>query len=497
MTAGQLSPLADADQRLRTLEGQVRHQIEITEHPTRPWARTSGDGVVPVLIVGAGQAGLAAAFGLRRKGIGDVVVVEQTEPGRAGPWATFARMHTLRSPKDARWPTWDVPAASPRAWFEARYGAVAWEHIEYFPTADWFAFLEWYRRVLAIDVRFGTAVTSIVGADDGRALAVTITGARTTEVVRVGRVVLATGLEGAGGRQVPEVIGQLPPGLWSHTHDDIDFAALRGRRVGILGAGTGAFDNAATALDHGAASVTVHMRRTEMPGVNPYRWMEIPPILEHYPAFTDEQKWLFNERLSRIDQPATQAAVWRCFDFPAFALRYGSPWLSTQVDGDQIVATTPDGTCRYDFIIAATGVAVDLRQRPELARLAGDIALWGDRYTPPAGTEFRSLSSYPYLTDNYAFTSKSGEHAAALGRIHLFNRGARLSSGVLSHQVSGLAGGTDRLVSGLTREIVAERAGEFLEEFLSYDTSAGVVVGPRTPLEESDSRVVTVTETAA
>ncbi|MGL1765620.1 hypothetical protein ACSTIG_23675, partial [Vibrio parahaemolyticus] len=74
-------------------------------------------------------------------------------------------------------------------------------------------------------------------------------------------VVLATGIEGAGGRHVPALLDGLPADRVHHTHDAIDFAALAGKRIGILGAGTGAFDNAATALEHGAASVDVHMRR--------------------------------------------------------------------------------------------------------------------------------------------------------------------------------------------------------------------------------------------
>ena len=50
-----------------------------------------------VLIVGAGQSGLAIAFGLMRSQVSRVLLVDKAERGREGPWRTYARMHTLRT----------------------------------------------------------------------------------------------------------------------------------------------------------------------------------------------------------------------------------------------------------------------------------------------------------------------------------------------------------------------------------------------------------------
>ena len=64
MTAGEIPDLA-------ALEARVAHDLAVTAYPTKPWLRpTAGpDGahVYDVIIVGAGQSGLAAAFGLRRR----------------------------------------------------------------------------------------------------------------------------------------------------------------------------------------------------------------------------------------------------------------------------------------------------------------------------------------------------------------------------------------------------------------------------------------------
>ena len=47
----------------------------------------------------------------------------------------------------------------------------------------------------------------------------------------------------------------LPARAYAHSADDIDFRRLAGKRMGVLGVGASAFDNAATALEAGAARV--------------------------------------------------------------------------------------------------------------------------------------------------------------------------------------------------------------------------------------------------
>ncbi|SDZ31349.1 FAD-dependent oxidoreductase [Herbiconiux ginsengi] len=473
-------PLPDAPARLARLSREAHKQASISDYPTPPW-NTNHQAGTSVLIVGGGQAGLVTAYGLRRKGIAGVLVVDAAPEGSAGPWDTYARMHTLRTPKDIKWPTWGVPAASPRAWFDARYGEDAWERIDQFPTADWHAFLEWYRISMGITVRFDTTVTEISGGSGNSPFRVGVRhhdGSRHT--VTAQRVVLATGLEGAGGRNIPrELFAGIPTDRYAHTHDRIDFAALAGQRIGVLGGGTGAFDNAATALEAGAASAVVHLRRPAMPTVSPYRWMEFPGIIEHYASFTDEQKWAFNVHLSRVDQPATQNAIWRAFAFETFAFRCASPWNSATWTGEEIVVRTPQGEERYDFVIAATGISVDVSQRPELSDLAEHIMLWRDRLAPELIELMPHLGAYPYLDEHFGLRSADAGHEQRLRRIHLFNHGARLSTGVLSHQISGLYGGVRRLVDGIADGFFRDASSALLEQFLGFDTPAGVVIGPR------------------
>lgn len=59
----------------------------------------------------------------------------------------------------------------------------------------------------------------------------------------------------------------VPRQLYAHTSEPIDFDALRGKRVAILGGGASAFDNAQHALGRGAGEVHVYVRRQELPKV--------------------------------------------------------------------------------------------------------------------------------------------------------------------------------------------------------------------------------------
>lgn len=80
------------------------------------------------------------------------------------------------------------------------------------------------------------------------------------------KVVLANGIDGSGRWDVPEIIrSQVAPHLYAHTHDPINFDTLAGKRIGILGAGASAFDNAIVALESGASEAHLFFRREQYP----------------------------------------------------------------------------------------------------------------------------------------------------------------------------------------------------------------------------------------
>src|SRR5277367_2840049 len=88
---------------LPALSARVRHELDMLAYPAVPWVKPRGLGgdkkVYDVLIVGGGQSGLTIATGLMREGITNVLCVDRNPEGFEGPWETFARMGTLRTPK--------------------------------------------------------------------------------------------------------------------------------------------------------------------------------------------------------------------------------------------------------------------------------------------------------------------------------------------------------------------------------------------------------------
>ena len=136
---------------LAALEAQVRRDIALTAHPRAEWMKENfrgGKPVLDVLIVGAGQSGLATAFQLIRERVRNILVIDRAPKGKEGPWVTFARMPTLRSPKDQTGPDLDVPSLTFQAWYEAQHGAQAWADLGLIASKDWQDYLVWYRKVL-------------------------------------------------------------------------------------------------------------------------------------------------------------------------------------------------------------------------------------------------------------------------------------------------------------------------------------------------------------
>ena len=94
-------PVATPPQGLAALEARLRQDLSWLEIPAKNWVTprlVDGQPVLDVAVVGGGMAGLAAAASLKHLGI-NAPIFDQAPEGYEGPWATTARMETLRSPK--------------------------------------------------------------------------------------------------------------------------------------------------------------------------------------------------------------------------------------------------------------------------------------------------------------------------------------------------------------------------------------------------------------
>jgi cation diffusion facilitator CzcD-associated flavoprotein CzcO len=463
-----MEPRTAETEALAALEARVRFELACIDHPAAGW-RPATDPVLDVLIVGAGQSGLAVAFQLLRDKVTNIGVVDRAAAGREGPWRTFARMPALRSPKSMNGPDLGVPALTYRAWHEARFGAEDWRDLDLIPKELWADYLDWFRRVLALPVENGVEVTRLV--DAGGHVAATLRSAGGGErVVHARRVVLATGLDGLGRWTMPAPLAGLPADRRAHAADAIDFAALAGRRVAVVGAGASAADNAATALEAGAREVVMLCRRSELQRVQPYRWLTWTGFLRHLSDLDDRWRWRFMRHIMALRESFPQPTWDRCARHANFRLLTGAPIASARVTADGSLAlATPRGVVEVDVVIAGTGVDVDPATRPELAELAPFIASWADRYTPEPGEADGRLARYPYLAADYSFTEKEPGTAPILSQIHVFNFGATMSFGPSGSSINAMTIAVPKLVAGITRGLFTADIEAHWQSLLAYD----------------------------
>lgn len=457
---------------LTALERRVAEDLERTAYPQSDWVppRDGPDGrrILDVLVVGGGQGGLAVAHGLLRARVANFRIVDRADRGREGPWLTYARMATLRSPKEVNGPDLDMPSLTFRAWFEARRGAAAWDALGKIAREDWAEYLLWLRRVLGLQVENRVAFERV--EPEGGHLRATLRhlDEDRTEEVRARKLVLATGIEASGGWWTPPAVAALDRRLWAHTGDDIDFPALAGRRVAVLGAGASAFDNAAAALEAGAASVTVFCRRPELQRVQPFKWLSFPGFLGHFVELDDAWRWRFMNHLLTLREAFPRETWERAARHPGFRLQTGAGWQGCAAAGDAVRIDTPKGGFEADFLIVGTGFDIDLARRPEMAGWAGHVALWGDRYAPPPGEANPRLARYPYLGASCELQEKAPGTAPWLRHIRLFTYATTVSLGPSGASINAMKFAVPRLVSGIVRDLFLEDVGTHWESLQAY-----------------------------
>jgi len=464
---------------LPALEAELARQLVLIDHGGAEWTRphVSPDGHVhDVVIVGGGQSGLAVAFGLLRERVSNILVIDESPEGFEGPWETYARMITLRTPKELNPIDFGLPALSYRAWWEAQHGADGWAAVGKIARGDWMAYLRWYRRVLALPVRNDTRLEAIEPLGDG--LHRLHLAGQAPLLAR--KVVLATGIQGGGEWHVPAMIGDaLPRSLYAHTSEPIDFVALKGKRIGILGGGASAFDNANAALTAGVGEAHVFIRRKVLPRINPIRFMEQVGFTGRYPALDDSEKYAVMASFLGHNQPPTNDTFERAAAWPGFDLHLGAPWLSVAAHGGAARVTTPQGEHDFDFVILSTGLLSDPGLRPELKLVGDKIARWADRFTPPPGSANALIDAHPYLGPAFELLPRDSADADALHGLFAFNYSALISLGLSASALSGLRTALPRVVKGITDQLFLDDRAALVADLIAYDEAEFLGEWPR------------------
>ncbi len=459
--------------RLSALAREARRDLDSLKHPNRRWLPNAidpdGAPIDDVVIVGGGQSGIITAAALRREGVDNIAILERATPGNAGPWSTFARMAELRTPKELVGSELGIPSLSVRRWFEATHGPAAWDAIERIPTADWKAYLDWFADTTDAPVEHGVEVTGVRPADDGLVLVETVS-AGVPSVRRARAVVLTTGFDGAGAWRVPDFISRsLTADRYDHSNQPIDFTRLVGKRIGVLGHGASAFDNAATALRAGARSADVCFRRDRLPRTNPHRHLETAGLMTHYPLLADRHRWAIARHFRLVDQPPPARSFGEAMQLPGFRLRPATPWSSVEESPTgSIVVDTPAGQLEFDHLILATGVVIDLDARPELSVLSRHIARW-EHMLASSKSDDAALSRLPYLNPGYGF-EPTNERESWVRQVFAFNGLSAVSHGPHSTSISGHRHALPRLVDGITERLFLDSCGDVVADLRAYDS---------------------------
>lgn len=457
---------------LEALNKQVKRDLSYLAFGREDWVRPTKhpEGhVYDVVIVGGGQSGLGTAFGLLRERISNILIIDENREGYEGPWVTYARMVTLRTPKHLTSIDLGVPSLTFRSWWEAQFGEKGWEAVDKIPRGDWMNYLRWYRKVLNLPV-VNEVKLKLIEPIEGGLHRLHIEGAgATSSAVLARKVILATGIQGGGEWHVPPMISEtLPRHLYAHTSESIDFEALRGKKIAILGGGASAFDNANFALSEGVAEAHVFVRRKELPRINPIRQMEGSGLIERFHALPDADKYAVIAHFFKHNQPPTNDTFERAASWPGFNLHLGAPWLNVETKGEGATVTTPQGEFTFDFLIISTGLVTDPALRPELKLFESYIARWGDYYKAPAEISNHMLDAHPYLSPGFAFTSRDEKDKKRLHGLFAFNYSALISCGISASALSGMRYGIPKLVSAVADQLFLDDRKDILRNFFAY-----------------------------
>ena len=451
---------------LPALEARLQEDLRFLCYPGKDWVPRR-EGVTDVTIIGAGMCGMLAWFSLRMGGVLNTRVLDRSPEGFEGPWLTYARMETLRSPKELTGPCYRQGTLTFQAWFRAQFGAEDWAALDKIPRPMWMDYLRWYRQVLKVPVENGVSVDLV--EPEGDLLRLHLSGAETgTALTR--KLIFATGRDGTGEKNIPDFVEGLPQRFWAHSADEIDFAALKGKRVAVVGVGASAVDNAAEALEHGAAEVRHLIRRKEMPTINKMMGIGSFGFTAGYADLPDEWRWRFMQYSFATQTPSPHGSTLRVSRHDNAYFHFDKAVTATTEEAGAVRLRFADGTSYLtDFVILGTGFTVDPLSRVEFGDVAGDIQNWENVYTPPTDEQSADLGRFPYLNPDFSFREKQAGRAPWLKNVYCFNYGASASLGKVSGDIPGVSEGAEWLTRAIASTLYAEDVATHWKAMQDYD----------------------------
>ena len=211
---------------LVNLEKILTTELEHLKYPGKNWVPKK-EGITDIVIVGGGMCGMVVWHSLVSGGIQNVRILDKSTKGNEGPWVNYARMETLRSPKDLTGPAFGHGALTFQSWYRAQYGEDNWNSLDKILRPMWMDYLKWYRSVLKIPIENGLSLNQVKPVE-GNILKLKISGnnGNNNETIFCRKLIFATGRDGIGCPNIPNFVDSLPKKFWAHSSDDIDFNTL-------------------------------------------------------------------------------------------------------------------------------------------------------------------------------------------------------------------------------------------------------------------------------
>lgn len=466
---------------LAGLEASFARDLARLNIPPKPWipeiSGPDGQPMTDVVIVGGGMCGLAAAFALRSLGVSRIRHVDRGNHGQEGPWLTYARMETLRSPKHLTGPAQGLPSLTFRAWFEAQFGVNAWGKLDRIERPMWMEYLQWYRQVTSASIDNNVSLERIRLSSGSVELELQHSDNNSeadnrSETLHARQVVLATGREGQSRTRVPAPFKPFMGKQIQHASEAINFANLKDKHVAVIGLAASAFDNAATALESGAAKVTLIGRATQLPRLNKMKQTVYPGFTAGYPALPDKDKLRIMRHVAQSRIAPPRRSVQRVAANPRMQLLLGSTVTDVKPSGERYQIDTGKATLVVDHVILGTGFAIDLDTPPEISPFAGNILRWRDRVSDGIEDEWMNA---PYLGDGFEFRSRAindnrdEDELPGLDRIRCFTHTAQLSLGNLANDIPAVGDGAQRLANAVASSFFVEDRAHHWQSLEDYN----------------------------
>ena len=163
---------------------------------------------------------------------------------------------------------------------------------------------------------------------------------------------------------------------------------------------------------------------------------------------------------------APRGSIERVKDYPHFSLLLGREITSIREKNTVVECLTNHEILLGDFVIVATGFAIDGTEQKELSTIIDHIALWKDKCTITPNE--KKLGEFPYLGSHFQFLEKKPETAPYLKNIHCFNYAALLSHGHLSTDIPAISVGALHLAEGITKDLFVNEASLYLQALYDF-----------------------------